>query len=77
MHKQDLFEKEYVDENDSLKVIGITKDNKIYVTEKTFEEMTDDELNEYIKRRPVPNIEDMFITVEQAYEDIKNAKFVM
>jgi hypothetical protein len=41
MRKSGLFEKEYVDEDDSLKLVGVTHDDKIYVTEKALEKMTE------------------------------------
>jgi hypothetical protein len=46
MRKEGLFVKEYVDENDSLKLVGVTQDGKVYVTEKQLEDMTDEELLE-------------------------------
>jgi hypothetical protein len=50
MHDSGLFVKEYYDEDDSLKLVGMTKDGKVYVTEKDLLSLTEEETIEYMNR---------------------------
>jgi hypothetical protein len=78
MSKAGLFAKEYYDENDSLKRIGIAEDGKVYVTQKDLSLLTDDEWVEYMKRRPITKEDELkLISLEEALADEKNARFII
>jgi hypothetical protein len=78
MRQKNIFAKEYVDEEDSIKLIGITADNKIYVSEKIMDDMTDTEFDEYMHRQGVYD-SDFFqeLTEEEIEEERKNALLIM